>query len=160
MDRLLFNFWGSNTAIDIIATVGCFAVGCHVDRENDVISGPTREEYAQTSIMSLGPTPLAVTTGAMTTRIFGGETVDTIRGRAAQANYPIALGPGYKYEQTLPSGLRPDAIDLENNVVRELKPDNWSAIQSGWRQVRKYLNELFEMTGKPGLLMWTLTKND
>ncbi len=70
--------------------------------------------------MSLGPTPLAVTTGAMATRIFGGETADTIRGRAAHANYPYALGPGYKYEQTLPSGLRPDAIDWENNVVREL----------------------------------------
>jgi RHS repeat-associated protein len=137
-----------NTTIDIVATVGCFVLGCHVDRENDVISGPTYEEYAQTSIMSLGPAPLAVTTGSNAIRIFGGGTADTIRGRAAHLNYRYALGSGYKYEQTLPSGLRPDAIDWENHIIRELKPDNSSAIQSGWTQVRKYLNELFEMTGK------------
>jgi hypothetical protein len=77
-----------------------------------------------------------------------GETADTIRGRAAHANYPYALGPGYDYRVRLPSGLRPDAVDWENNIVRELKPDNPSAIQRGWRQVRKYLNELSEMTEK------------
>ena len=77
---------------------------------------------------------------------FGGESADTIRGREAHLNYRSALGPGYSYEEPLPSGLRPDAIDWQNNIVRELKPDNPNAIQRGWNQVRKYLIELAEIT--------------
>jgi hypothetical protein len=80
-----------------------------------------------------------------------GETAATIRGREAHRNYQLALGPAYKYEEHLPSGLRPDAIDWENHIVRELKPDTPRAIQSGWSQVRKYLNELFEVGGD----VWT-----
>jgi hypothetical protein len=44
--------------------------------------------------------------------------------------------------------VRPPPNDWENHVVCELKPDNPSAIQRGWSQVRKYLNELFEETGE------------
>jgi Restriction endonuclease fold toxin 9 len=80
-----------------------------------------------------------------------GETTDTIRGREAHANYSSALGSKYVYNRSLPSGLRPDAIDWENRIVRELKPDNPLAIQRGWSQVRKYLSELFEITGD----IWT-----
>jgi len=94
-------------------------------------------KYAD-EIVDLASTPV---------RKFAGETADTIRGRVAHANYPLALGPDYRYNQPLPSGLRPDAVDWQNHIVRELKPDNPRAIQRGWNQVRKYMNELFEMTG-------------
>ena len=77
----------------------------------------------------------------------GGETAATIRGREAHQLYSSALGQGYVYNRPLPSGLRPDAVDWENHIVRELKPDNSRAIQRGWNQVRRYLNELFEITG-------------
>ncbi len=77
-----------------------------------------------------------------------GETVHTIRGREAHNNYPTALGGDYVYNRQLPSGARPDAIDWNNNVVRELKPDNPRAIQRGQQQVNRYQQELEAMTGK------------
>jgi hypothetical protein len=77
-----------------------------------------------------------------------GETADTIRGREAHNNYPSALGDDYVYDKSLPSGQRPDAVDWENQIVRELKPDNPSAISRGWNQIRKYIGELSEITGK------------
>jgi hypothetical protein len=78
----------------------------------------------------------------------GGETADTITGRLAHAKYPEALGTAYDYGVRLPSGRRPNAVDWEHLVVRELKPDNPRAVQRGWTQVRNYLSELFEMSGE------------
>ncbi len=80
-----------------------------------------------------------------------GETAAAVRGKEAHQNYPFALGPDYDYRVKLDSGLRPDADDWENHIVRELKPDHPRAIQRGWIQVRKYLAELFETTG----YIWT-----
>ena len=33
-----------------LAVTGCFLIGCHVDYENNAISGPTSAEYYQSSI--------------------------------------------------------------------------------------------------------------
>ncbi len=72
----------------------------------------------------------------------GGHTADAARGIAAHKNYKNALGGNYKFEFELPSGRRADAVDFENRIVRELKPDNPRAIQSGQRQVERYRQEL------------------
>ncbi|WP_078962285.1 hypothetical protein [Streptomyces hygroscopicus] len=65
----------------------------------------------------------------------------------AHKNYRIALGDGYDYEVTLSSGRRPDAIDWENRMVRELKSDAPSSMATGRRQLKGYVEELEEMTG-------------
>lgn len=71
----------------------------------------------------------------------------------AHASYQNTLGGGdYVFNRTLPeSNLRPDAVDYTQNIVRELKSANPSAIASGWRQVNAYKAYLEEYTGEP----WT-----
>jgi len=143
-----------NNVIDIASIVGCFFIGCHVDTKNDVISGPTAREYIESSVMSIGPTPLSVVSSleATTIRKIGGETVDTIAGRAAHNNYPLALGPDYIYNRQVPgTNIRPDAIDTANNIVRELKPDTPPGIQRGLKQLQKYVDDLEQVTGE----IWT-----
>ncbi|WP_080639930.1 hypothetical protein [Salinispora tropica] len=58
------------------------------------------------------------------------------------------MGDGYDYEFTLPSGRRPDAIDWNNRVVRELKSDAASSQAAGRRQLADYVSELEQMTGQ------------
>lgn len=77
----------------------------------------------------------------------GGESAKAARGREAHKNYENALGEGYEFNRSLPSGRRPDAIDAENRIVRELKPDNPRAVRRGERQVEGYKKELEQMTG-------------
>jgi len=77
-----------------------------------------------------------------------GENVDAARGRLTHQNYRTALGEGYDYEFTLPSGRRPDAIDWNNRVVRELKSDAASSQAAGRRQLADYVSELEQMTGQ------------
>jgi hypothetical protein len=79
-----------------------------------------------------------------------GETTDTILGKQAHRNYPNMLDePGYDYNRQI-SGtrLRADAIDWNNNIVRELKPDNMRAIQRGLIQLGKYVDALENLTGE------------
>ena len=77
----------------------------------------------------------------------GGNTATAARGREAHMNYRNALGDGYSFEFRLPSGLRADAVDGANRIVRELKPDNPRAISDGLRQVEKYRKELESLFG-------------
>ncbi|WP_079124805.1 hypothetical protein [Streptomyces lushanensis] len=77
-----------------------------------------------------------------------GENADAARGRQTHLNYKNALGAGYDFEVRLPSGLRPDAVDWENRVVRELKSDAPSSQATGRRQLQSYVDELEEMTGQ------------
>ncbi|MBB0228705.1 hypothetical protein [Streptomyces calidiresistens] len=81
-------------------------------------------------------------------RFTSGENADSARGRLTHQNYRTALGDGYDYEVTLPSGRRPDAISWESRVVRELKSDAPSSMATGRRQLRGYVGELEEMTGQ------------
>ncbi|MBP8534585.1 RHS repeat-associated core domain-containing protein [Streptomyces sp. MK37H] len=81
-------------------------------------------------------------------RFTSGENAEAARGRLTHKNYRTALGDGYDYEVTLPSGRRPDAIDWENRVVRELKSDAPSSMATGRRQLKGYVEELEEMTGQ------------
>nr|WP_242640841.1 hypothetical protein [Streptomyces kasugaensis] len=66
-------------------------------------------------------------------------------------NYRNALGAGYDFEVTLPSGLRPDAVDWKSRVVRELKSDANSSQATGRRQLQKYVAELEDVTVRVGL---------
>ncbi len=75
-----------------------------------------------------------------------GETAATARGRLAHEQYDP--GAGYDTEVTLPSGRRADAVNRNERIVRELKPDNARAIRRGARQVNQYRLELEEMTGE------------
>ncbi|PZF75504.1 hypothetical protein DK847_18495 [Aestuariivirga litoralis] len=76
-----------------------------------------------------------------------GETASTARGRQAHQNYKDALGDGYDDRLRLPSGKRPDAVDLTKREVRELKPDNPKAISRGQKQVETYRKELESLYG-------------
>lgn len=76
-----------------------------------------------------------------------GETLHTRRGREAHQNYKNALGHGYDDRLRLPSGRRPDAVDLTRQEVRELKPENRKAISRGQRQVDAYRQELESLFG-------------
>jgi hypothetical protein len=78
-----------------------------------------------------------------------GENPDAARGRLThKENYRTALGDGYDYEFTLPSGRKPDAIDWNNRVVRELKSDAPSSQATGRRQLAGYVQELEQVTGQ------------
>jgi RHS repeat-associated protein len=73
----------------------------------------------------------------------GGESNAAAYGREAHRTY----GPGSNYtlNQTIlgsDSPIRPDAVDYENGIVRELKPDNPRAIRQAERQLNSYLEEL------------------
>src|SRR5205085_11085320 len=74
-----------------------------------------------------------------------GETKFTKAGRKAHQRY----NPGANYDLNvrLPSGKKPDAVDFEKQIVRELKPDNPSAIRRGERQVETYRQELEDVFG-------------
>jgi len=76
-----------------------------------------------------------------------GETPATARGRQAHQNYKNALGNKYNDKFRLPSGKRPDAVDLTNQEVRELKPDNPTQISRGQKQVETYRKELESVFG-------------
>lgn len=78
----------------------------------------------------------------------GGEPAKAARGREAHKNYENTLGGEYEFNKALPSGKRPDAIDAENRIVRELKPDNPRAIRRGEKQVEGYKEELEQITGE------------
>ncbi|CAM4076795.1 RHS repeat-associated core domain-containing protein [Flavobacterium branchiophilum] len=70
------------------------------------------------------------------------------RGRQAHRNYQNTLGGGYEFEQTLDNGMRVDAIDRENNIVRELKPDTKSGIAKGKKQLAEYVKQLESETNE------------
>jgi hypothetical protein len=79
---------------------------------------------------------------------FSGENADAARGRATHINYRTALGDQYDYEVRLPSGRRPDAINWQERIVRELKSDAPSSMAGGRSQLADYVAELEEMTGQ------------
>jgi hypothetical protein len=80
---------------------------------------------------------LEETTGALQK---AGETAATAKGRKAHRDYDP--GPGYKKEVKLPSGKRADAVNFDEETVRELKPDNDRAKKRGAKQVEEYREEL------------------
>jgi RHS repeat-associated protein len=72
-----------------------------------------------------------------------GETNWTSQGREAHKVY----NPGSNYTvdrkiNKLKNDKIPDAIDIVNKIVRELKPNNPRAIAKGWDQVKKYARQL------------------
>lgn len=76
-----------------------------------------------------------------------GESDSASRGRTAHKNYELTLGGGYDFNRGIPGSngtLRPDAINFEENIVRELKPDTPSGRCKGNRQLQGYLDYLNE----------------
>ncbi len=77
----------------------------------------------------------------------GGENPAAARGR--QQHKDKDYGPGYEKEVRLPSGKVADAVNVEEGIVKELKPNNPRAIKRGERQAGGYAAELEEVHGKP-----------
>lgn len=70
-----------------------------------------------------------------------GETSATAAGRLAHDT--MDYGPGFVKEyRGLSSGLRPDAVNFEQRLVLELKPNNAPAIMRGLNQVDRYVAEM------------------
>ena len=71
----------------------------------------------------------------------GGNTPSAVQGKIAHKNYKNTLGEDYRFEVTLPSGKRVDAISFKNRTVRELKPDRPRPIKDGQRQLERNRQE-------------------
>src|SRR5688572_29337403 len=70
----------------------------------------------------------------------GGESAAAAYGREVHAAYDY--GPGFVKEfRDLPSGARPDAVNLVTREVVELKPNTPAAIRRGEAQLRRYAAE-------------------
>jgi hypothetical protein len=77
-----------------------------------------------------------------------GETNATAYGRLVHQSYNP--GDNYVLNSRIPGSqtlLRPDAVDYNAQVVRELKPDNSQAIRLGTKQLQTYINALNKATG-------------
>jgi hypothetical protein len=74
-----------------------------------------------------------------------GNNLASQKGRAAHKAYNP--GPTYRLNKPLANGMRPDAVDPVNRIVRELKPNNPAAIAKGWRQVNRYRQALQNQFG-------------
>jgi hypothetical protein len=73
----------------------------------------------------------------------GGESASARYGRDIHRTYDY--GPGFEREFRLPSGRQPDAVNLRERIVVELKPDNPAAKRRGRRQLDIYRRELEEL---------------
>ncbi len=123
-----------NKVIDIVSTVGCFLLGCHVDTKNDMISGPTEGEFLETSVMSIAPAPLTVVTSTGTARILGevGEQtagvlknttrIDSLTGTA---NFRI-----------------PDQLIPEQNLISEVKNVAYQSLTNQLKDFTLYAQKM------------------
>ena len=66
-------------------------------------------------------------------------------GREMHKTYDY--GGNYTRELPLGSAGRADAVDFDNHIVYELKPDNEQAIRKGWKQLDRYVAELEQRYG-------------
>ena len=66
-------------------------------------------------------------------------------GREMHKTYDY--GGNYTREVPLGSAGRADAVDFNNRIVYELKPDNEKAIRKGWKQLDRYVAELEQRYG-------------
>ena len=66
-------------------------------------------------------------------------------GREMHKTYDY--GGNYTREFPLGSAGRADAVDFDNHIVYELKPDNEQAIRKGWKQLDRYVAELEQRYG-------------
>jgi hypothetical protein len=78
-------------------------------------------------------------------RLKNGSTPSNISGKRAHAKYNP--GKNYNKKYQLPSGRRPDAIDLKKRIVRELKPYNQRNVARGTKQLEGYITELESTLG-------------
>ncbi|MBX3404698.1 MAG: hypothetical protein KF699_14905 [Phycisphaeraceae bacterium] len=68
-----------------------------------------------------------------------GHSIVAQTGQRAHRNYRHTLGPGYRYEVTIPGAGRADAINVNAKIVRELKPDTPTGRASGAKRLAKYV---------------------
>ena len=82
-----------------------------------------------------------------------GETSYTKRGRQAHIDYDP--GPGYNKEVRLePTRKRADAVNYDEGIVKELKPNNPRAIRKGLKQVQEYVKILNKTNPLPDGRSW------
>jgi hypothetical protein len=68
------------------------------------------------------------------------------RGRKMHNEYDY--GGDFEREVYLGRGIgRADAVDFNNHIVYELKPNNARAIREGWKQLNRYVSELERQNG-------------
>jgi hypothetical protein len=81
----------------------------------------------------------------------GGETSHTIRGRQAHAEWSGGrAAQGDVTDRAIPgSRLRPDALNVDEGIIRELKPNNPAAIQRGMQQLNRYIDAAQRAFGRP-----------
>lgn len=82
---------------------------------------------------------------AMAKSSTSGENSAAAKGRAAHESYDP--GPGFETRFRLLSGKQADAVNIETQTVKELKPYNPSAVAKGQRQVEGYRQELQNIFG-------------
>jgi RHS repeat-associated protein len=102
--------------------------------------GAAFELEAPAAAVELEAPAAAEGAGGVEAAATNGETAATAAGRAAHA--AMDYGEGFQKEFTLPSGSRVDAINFEDRLVLELKPNSMRAIYRGLNQVERYLEEL------------------
>lgn len=56
-------------------------------------------------------------------------------------------GPGYEKEFRFKNGLRADALNREQKIIRELKPENPIAIKRGYQQLENYIQQAYKEFG-------------
>jgi RHS repeat-associated protein len=83
----------------------------------------------------------------------GGENASAARGREAHKNYKNALPSTYDHQVKLDNRMRPDAVDWNAKIVRDLKPDTPSGHRKGEAQVKGYVEQIEAQTGQTG--QWT-----
>jgi hypothetical protein len=81
----------------------------------------------------------------------GGESAAAVRGRDIHQEFSDAieaLGGDWRANRAMPgSSLRPDAVNRGLRVVVELKPNTPSAVSSGSRQLRRYVDHMEQQLG-------------
>jgi hypothetical protein len=115
--------------------------------------GETSFTIAGVELAGVGPVGLTITgqqaaaiAGALIA-YYGGETAATSLGRHMHQTWDY--GEGYEREFRRVPGIRPDAVNVEEGIVKELKPNNTQAISRGLQQLERYAVELERVFGKP-----------
>jgi RHS repeat-associated protein len=136
---------GNNALVDVAsAAIAPTATSLAIDVAGIASPVPGGGQVARASVK----TEIVIGSKIESAAVRGGESAAAAAGRSAHKNYENTLGGGYEFNKALPSGKRPDAVDFENRVVRELKPDNARAIKRGEKQVEGYKKELEATTGE------------
>lgn len=77
-----------------------------------------------------------------------GNTAAAQYGKAMHAYLRTYLGSDWRYEVSLGSAGRADAVNFHTDEVAELKPDTPRQIQQGLQQLNRYMGALEKLYGR------------